>query len=180
MVTIRGMRAPVPHRDRRVRPRSLLGGALAAAGILLAGCGGATEPVDPAAVWDPCGLPADLLAESGFAAGSIRRDVATEPGWAGCGWSSDRAALRVLFATTGSPEEVAGTGDTSTEVTVGDRTGRRLHTGSADTATTCTVALPTADGGVVRVRVDSAPGTTVSACAGAERAASALAPAFPV
>ncbi|MGW1737992.1 DUF3558 family protein [Nocardia sp. NPDC001965] len=174
------MRAPVPHLDRRVRPRILLGGALAAAGILLAGCGEAAEPVDPAAVWDPCGLPVDLLAESGFAAGSIRRDVATEPGWAGCGWSSDRAALRVLFTTTGSPEEVAGTGDTSTEVIVGDRTGRRLHTGSADTATTCTIALPTAGGGVIRVRVDSAPGDTASACAAAEHAASTLAPAFPV
>lgn len=173
------MRAPEPLPGRRVRPRILLG-AVVSLGLLVAGCGDAAEPADPATVWDPCGLPADLLARSGFAAGSIRRDVATEAGWAGCGWSSDRAALRVLFATAGSPEEVAGDGDTSTAVAIADRTGRRLHSGAADTATTCTIALPTADGGVIRVRVDSAAGDTANACAGAERAASTLAPAFPV
>ncbi|MGW5381636.1 DUF3558 family protein [Nocardia sp. NPDC003963] len=174
------MRAPVSPLDRRVHPRILLSAVISAVAILTAGCGGAPESADPAAVWDPCGLPADLLTESGFAAGSIRRDVATEPGWAGCGWSSADAALRVLFATSGSPEEVAGDGDTRAEVTVAGRTGRRLHTGTADTAATCTIALPTADGGVVRVRVDSTPGGTEGACAGAERAASTLAPAFPV
>ncbi|MET8795184.1 DUF3558 family protein [Nocardia sp. NPDC004568] len=168
-------------RSRRpgVCARILFGGSATAFVILTAGCGGAAEPADPAAIWDPCGLPAGLLTASGFAPGSIRRDVATEPGWAGCGWSSERAALRVLFSADGSPDEVAGAGDTRTEVTLADRTGRLLHAGAAETATTCTVALPTADGGVVRVRVDSAVGATENACPRAERAASALAPAFP-
>ncbi|MEV0107065.1 DUF3558 family protein [Nocardia sp. NPDC050799] len=169
---------------RSLRPgvsgRILLGGPAAAVAILTAGCGGATEPTDPAAIWDPCGLPAGLLTESGFAPGSIRRDVATEPGWAGCGWSSEQAALRVLFSADGSPDEVAGDGDTRTEVTLAHRTGRLLHTGASDTATTCTVALPTTGGGVVRVRVDSAPAAAENACTRAERAASTLAPAFPV
>lgn len=170
------LRSPVPG----VSARRLLGGPAAAVAILTAGCGGAAAPTDPAAIFDPCGLPAGLLTESGFAPGSIRRDVATEPGWAGCGWSSERAALRVLFSADGSPDGVAGDGDTRTEVTLADRTGRLLHTGAADTATTCTVALPTADGGVVRVRVDSAPAAAENACTRAERAASTLAPAFPV
>ncbi|WP_433492769.1 DUF3558 family protein [Nocardia grenadensis] len=174
------MGALLRSRRRDVSSRLLLGGPAAAVAILTAGCGGAAEPTDPAAIFDPCGLPAGLLTESGFAPGSIRRDVATEPGWAGCGWSSERAALRVLFSADGSPDEVAGDGDTRTEVTLVDRTGRPLHTGAADTAATCTVALPTADGGVVRVRVDSAPGATENACTRAERAASTLAPAFPV
>lgn len=169
------------HRSRRsgVSARVLVGGSAALA-ILTAGCGGAAEPADPAAIWDPCGLPAALLTESGFAPGSIRRDVATEPGWAGCGWSSERAALRVLFSAEGSPDEVAGDGDTRTEITLADRSGRLLHTGAADTATTCTVALPTAAGGVVRVRVDSTAGAVENACPRAERAASTLTPAFPV
>lgn len=179
MDSIRGMSAPL-HRHRRRFLARILFSALASAGCFgAAGCGDATEPADPAAVWDPCGLPADLLADSGFAADSVRRDVATEPGWAGCGWSSDRAALRVLFSSAGSPDDVAGDGDTSTEIALANRTARRLHTGAADTATTCTVVLPTADSGVVRVRVDSAPGDAGGACARAERATSTLAPAFP-
>ncbi|WP_063128861.1 DUF3558 family protein [Nocardia fusca] len=174
------MSAPLRSLHPGFSGRIRLGGPAAAVAILIAGCGGAAEPADPAAMWDPCGLPAGLLTEAGFAPGSIRRDVATEPGWAGCGWSSERAALRVLFSADGSPDEVAGDGDTRTEVTVANRIGRLLHTGTSDTATTCTVALPTAGGGVVRVRVDSAPGAAENACTRAERAASTLAPAFPV
>lgn len=173
------MSAPLRSLRPGVSARILLGGPLAALAILSAGCGGAAESTDPAAIWDPCALPAGLLTESGFAPGSIRRDVATGPGWAGCGWSSERAALRVLFSTDGSPDEVAGDGDTRAEVTFGDRTGRLLHTGPSDNATTCTVALPTADGSVVRVRVDNAPGAAENACTRAERTASTLAPEFP-
>lgn len=149
------------------------------AAAAVAGCGSG-DSTDPAAVWDPCDLPAELITGAGFAAGSGRRDVAVEEGWAGCGWSSADAALRVWFAAEGSPDEVGGREDTHADITIGDRAGRRLYSGASDTAATCTVALPTAEGGVIRIRVDSAPvGTGPGACAQAERTAGALAPALP-
>ncbi|MFI1460451.1 DUF3558 family protein [Nocardia carnea] len=148
------------------------------AAVLGAGACGTAEVTDPAAVWDPCDLPAGLLTEAGFPAGSQRRDVAAEPGWAGCGWSSGEAAVRVLFTTTGSPESVGGAGARRTEISVADRTGQRVQ--PADTAATCTVALPTEGGGLIRVRLDSAgPGTGAEICGRAERVTSVLAPALP-
>lgn len=131
-------------------------------------------------MWDPCGLPADLLAEAGFPAGSQRRDVAAEPGWAGCGWSSGEAVVRVLFTTAGSAETVGGAEAARTEITVADRTGVRVQPGPADPVATCTVALPTEDGGLVRIRLDSArPGTGEEICGRTERVTRALAPALP-
>ncbi|MFI5719396.1 DUF3558 family protein [Nocardia sp. NPDC051750] len=159
------------------RSRMLWCGLVVAASLGAGACGSG-EATDPAAVWDPCTLPARLLGDAGFPAGSARRDVATETGWAGCGWSSGEAAVRVLFTTEGSPGEVGGPEDIRTEVTLGNRTGQRLHTGPADTATTCTVVLPTEDGGLIRVRVDSVPAEG-GACARAERAATVLEPALP-
>lgn len=150
------------------------------AAVLGAGACGSAEVTDPAAVWDPCDLPAGLLAEAGFPAGSQRRDVAVEPGWAGCGWSSGEAVVRVLFSTAGSPESVGGAEATRTEVTVAGRTGQRVQPRTADTAVTCTVALPTEGGGLIRVRLDSAgPGTGAEICGRAERVTSVLAPALP-
>ncbi len=151
-----------------------------AAAVLGAGACGAAEVTDPAAVWDPCDLPDGLLTEAGFPAGSQRRDVAAEPGWAGCGWSSGEAVVRVLFTTAGSPESVGGAEALRTEITVADRTGQRVQPRSTGTAATCTVALPTEDGGLIRVRLDSAgPGTGADVCGRAERVASVLAPALP-
>ncbi len=106
------------------------------------------------------------------------RSVATEPGWAGCGWSGADAAVRVLFATDATPGEVGGDQVTRTEVTVAGRTGQRLHTGAADSAATCSYLLSTEDGGLVRVRVDSVP-TGGGACVRAERVTGVLAPALP-
>lgn len=151
-----------------------------AAAVLCAGACGTAEVTDPAAVWDPCDLPAGLLTEAGFPAGSQRRDVAAEPGWAGCGWSSGEAVVRVLFTTAGSPESVGGTEDVRTEITVADRIGKRVQPRSAETTATCTIALPTEDGGLIRVRLDSAgPGNGSEVCGRAERVASVLAPALP-
>ncbi|MGI5218204.1 hypothetical protein [Nocardia sp. CA-290969] len=156
----------------------LLRCAVAVAAAVGAGACGPGEATDPAAVWDPCALPAGLLTEAGFPAESRRRDVATEPGWAGCGWTSADAAVRVLFATAATPDDVGGEQAPRTEVTVADRAGQRLHTGAADTAATCTYLLPTEDGGLVRVRVDSVP-TGGGACGRAERVTGILAPALP-
>lgn len=149
-----------------------------AAAALGAGACGTAEVTDPAAVWDPCDLPAGLLAEAGFPAGSQRRDVAAEPGWAGCGWSSGEAVVRVLFTTAGSPESVGGAEARRTEITVADRTGQRVQ--PAGTAATCTVVLSTEGGGLIRVRLDSADsGNGAEVCGRAERVTSVLAPALP-
>lgn len=118
------------------------------AAALGAGACDPAEVTDPAAVWDPCDLPADLIAEAGFPAGSQRRDVATEPGWAGCGWSSGEAVVRVLFTTAGAPADVGGAGAIRAEITVAGRAGQRVQSGAADTAAACTVVLPTEDGGL--------------------------------
>ncbi|MBF6348115.1 MULTISPECIES: DUF3558 family protein [Nocardia] len=150
------------------------------AAALGTGACGPADVTDPAAVWDPCDLPADLIAEAGFPAGSQRRDVAAEPGWAGCGWSSGEAVVRVLFTTAGSPADVGGAGATHTEITVADRAGQRVQPAAADPAVTCTVVLPTEDGGLIRVRLDSAgPGTGGEVCGRAERVTSVLEPALP-
>ncbi|WP_280436376.1 DUF3558 family protein [Nocardia carnea] len=152
----------------------------ALAAVLGTGACGPAPVTDPAAVWDPCGLPADLLAEAGFPAGSQRRDVAAEPGWVGCGWSSGEAVVRVLFTTAGSPETVGGAEATRTEISVANRTGQRVQPGTADSAATCIVVLPTEGGGLIRVRLDSAgPGTGAEICGRAERVTRVLAPALP-
>ncbi|MEU1981611.1 hypothetical protein [Nocardia sp. NPDC019395] len=171
------MKISAPSPTHSVRTRMVWCGLVAAATIGTAACGSG-EATDPAAVWDPCTLPVGLLADAGFPPESRRHDIAAEPGWAGCGWSSGEAAVRVLFTTDGSPDAVGDAEDTRTEVTVANRTGQRLHTGPTDTAATCTVALPTENGGLVRVRVDSGP-SAGGACARVERVTTVLAPALP-
>ncbi len=176
--SIRGMTNSTAAPGSLFRPRMLW--CVLTAAVLGAGSCGTAEVTDPAAVWDPCDLPAGLLAEAGFPAGSQRRDVAAEPGWAGCGWSSGEAVVRVLFTTAGSPEGVGGADATRTELTVAGRTGQRVQPRTADSAATCTVALPTESGGLIRVRLDSAgPGTGAEVCGRAERVVSVLAPALP-
>ncbi|MGW0178916.1 DUF3558 family protein [Nocardia sp. NPDC003345] len=171
------MRSPGRHRRTPfpIRP------ALVVLAAVLAATGCETgESTGPAAGWDPCGLPADLITEAGFLPGSGRSDVAAEQGWTGCGWSSADAALRVWFADEGSPGEIAGAQDTRTDLAIGDRTGTRLSPGAVATAPICTIVLPTAAGGIVRVRVDSSPaGSGPGACARAERTVTALASALP-
>lgn len=160
-----------------VRHRLLWFGLTLGAAFGTAACGPG-EATDPAAVWDPCGLPPGLLTEAGFPAETRRSDVAADPGWAGCGWSSGEAAVRVLFTTDTAPDEVGGPEETRTEVTVADRAGQRLHADSAEAAATCTYLLPTEDGGLVRIRVDSVP-TGEGACGRAARIAAVLEPALP-
>lgn len=162
-----------------------LAAVLITAGVVVTVCGCA-EPVspepEPPASWDPCTLSDALLEQAGFAAVSRRKDVAVNTGWAGCGWRSGDAAVRVLFAD-GVPLAQLRAGDEvrdPADITVAGRSGLRFRTGDDVPDDTCSVALPTGTEGMVRIRIDRAPGAPGEpACARAERTAAVLAPALP-
>src|SRR5690606_1636317 len=70
------------------------------AGLLAAGCGSEEAETPAAPAWDPCTVSDQLIIDAGFAAPSNRKDVAAggDDAWAGCGWSSADAAVRIQFA----------------------------------------------------------------------------------
>ncbi|NEW45212.1 DUF3558 domain-containing protein [Nocardia cyriacigeorgica] len=161
-----------------------LAAVLISAGILATGCGAEEADTPAAPSWDPCTVSDQLITEAGFAAGSKRKDVAAGAGesWTGCGWSSADTAVRILFAEDTAlsrlREEPGITEPTDT--TVAERPALRFHSSGGDPATSCSLALGTADGGVVRIRVDrSATPGGGSTCTRVERITTILAPALP-
>ncbi|MEV0354597.1 DUF3558 family protein [Nocardia sp. NPDC050697] len=170
--------------------RPLAAAALAAAALALTACGGDDSATTPAAAttsaravvaWDPClRLPAELIRAAGFDPASRRADTAQSPegGWAGCGWSDGTTALRVHASDEPAPaaRDIPGAHDGGTD-TVAGRSALRFIEGDFD----CTLQLPAASGGAVRLRVDTRPsGPELAApCDLAHRAAEALAPALP-
>ncbi|MFC8045526.1 DUF3558 family protein [Nocardia sp. NPDC057353] len=168
----------------RRSPRPALAAALlAAAALVLTACGaddsGAPAPAGTtsaraAVAWDPClALPAELIRAAGFDPASRRADTAQSPagGWAGCGWSDGTTALRV-HAADEPAGDLPGTPDT-----VAGEPATRFTEGAFD----CTLQLPAASGGAVRLRIDTRPsGPELGApCELAHRAAAVLAPALP-
>ncbi|WP_280236611.1 DUF3558 family protein [Nocardia cyriacigeorgica] len=154
------------------------------AGLLATGCGAEDDSTTAAPSWDPCTVSDQLITEAGFVAGSKRRDVAAgaDDSWAGCGWSSADAAVRILFADDTALSRLRDEPGIiePTDTTVADRPALRFHSSGGDPATSCSLALGTADGGVVRVRVDRGadPGGEPT-CTRVEHIVTVLAPALP-
>ncbi|MFE3445910.1 DUF3558 family protein [Nocardia sp. NPDC059180] len=161
-----------------------LAAVLISAGIFATGCGSEEADTPAAPSWDPCTVSDQLITEAGFAAGSKRKDVAAGAGdsWTGCGWSSADAAVRILFSddtALSRLREEPGIAEPA-DTTVADRPALRFHNSGSDPATSCSLAVGTADDGVVRIRVDrsAAPGGE-SACTRVEQITTILAPALP-
>ncbi|MBF6428298.1 DUF3558 domain-containing protein [Nocardia cyriacigeorgica] len=154
------------------------------AGLLAAGCGSEEAETPAASSWDPCTVSDQLIIDAGFAATSKRKDVAAggDDAWAGCGWSSADAAVRIQFADDtdlAQLREEPGITD-ATDTTVANRPALRFHTSGGDPDTSCSLALGTADGGVVRIRVDrSADPAGEPSCARVEHITTVLAPGLP-
>ncbi|MBF6457175.1 DUF3558 family protein [Nocardia cyriacigeorgica] len=154
------------------------------AGILVTGCGSDEAETPAAPSWDPCTVSDQLITEAGFAAASKRKDVAADTGdaWTGCGWSSADAAVRIQFADDtelAQLREEPGIADV-TDTTVANRPALRFHHYGDGQDTNCSLALGTAAGGVVRIRVDrSADPAGESSCTRVERITAVLAPGLP-
>ncbi len=84
-----------PARSAPTVRHRLLRCGLAFAAALGAGACGPGEATDPAAVWDPCALPAGLLTEAGFPAesggggGGGGAPRGGGGGWGGGGWGGE-------------------------------------------------------------------------------------------
>ncbi|MBF6089955.1 DUF3558 family protein [Nocardia cyriacigeorgica] len=153
------------------------------AGILVTGCGSGDAETPATPSWDPCTVSDRLITEAGFAAASKRKDVAAgaDETWTGCGWSSADAAVRIQFADDtelAQLREEPGVADV-TDTTVAHRPALRFHHGGGPDAN-CSLALGTAGGGVVRIRVDrGADPAGEPSCARVERVTAILAPGLP-
>ncbi|GAA5049608.1 hypothetical protein GCM10023318_18690 [Nocardia callitridis] len=164
--------------------------AAALAVAALAGCSESTRDTAPAVAqppapsWDPCvGIPDDLVRTAGLDPATKRKDIAAapEPGWASCGWSNKDAALRVYFSESATAQQIreAQANHDFADVTLGDRTALQYR---QDTGADCTLAFDTADGGQVRLRVDSRPlpaDSPRSACELLRDTATPLVPVLP-
>lgn len=152
--------------------------AIAAAALAVTtGCSSEQAPA-PSALFDPCTTVTDDALTRAGADPATRKPIGGADGWRACEWHLGTAHLRV-YSTSRRPAEFDAAGAVLTELTVADRTGRRLADPGALTSA-CDVLFD-ADQGVIRMIVVNRADVPEAgdACVTLSRAGAEIVPLFP-